>query len=315
MEKLKIAFVGTGQIAQRHLSALSTLPDVEIVGHTSPTPAHVQAAVARWGGRGYPDLETMIAQETIDAAWVTVPPDAHGAIEQRLLANNIPFLVEKPLSVDRKTADDIHALINARDVIVAVGYNWRALDMLPQVRQTLAEHPARMVIGAYHSSTPATPWWRQQQRSGGQMVEQATHVVDMARYLLGEAQVVGSRTTRSIRPQHPEADIADVTTALLQFDDVPGVFSATCLLSGTSDIRLQLIGEGLTITMTPVQVTYDYGHERHEFKTQVNTYLEQNRAFLKAVRQRNPALVCCTYADALKTHHLCLDIVEQANSV
>ena len=38
---MKIAFVGTGKIAQRHLAVLTTLPDMEIVGHTSPTPAHV----------------------------------------------------------------------------------------------------------------------------------------------------------------------------------------------------------------------------------------------------------------------------------
>ena len=60
---MKLAFVGTGKIAQRHLATLTTLPDVEIVGHTSPTPAHVDAAVAQWGGRGYPNLDALIDNE------------------------------------------------------------------------------------------------------------------------------------------------------------------------------------------------------------------------------------------------------------
>ena len=312
---MKIAFVGTGKIVQRHLAALTTLPDIEVVGHTSPTPAHVEAAVATWGGRGYPNLDRLLENETIDAVWLTVPPGEHGAIEQRLLENDIPFLVEKPLALDRQTAENIDRLIRERNVITAVGYNWRALDTIPEVRKTLGEHPAHMVIGAWHGSTPTTPWWRYQNQSGGQIVEQATHLIDLARYLLGEAQVISSMSARHTRPQYPDSDIADVNTALLKFDNAPGVFSATCLLSGSSDVRLQLIGEGLTITITQAQVTYDYGHKRHEFKTQTNSYLRQNQAFLEAVRQNDPSLVYCSYADALKTHQLCMDFAEHSNNV
>lgn len=307
---MKIAFVGTGQIAQRHLAGLVTLPEVEIVGHTSPTPAHVKAAVARWGGRGYPNLDTMIDHETIDAVWVTVPPDQHGAIEHRLLEMGIPFLVEKPLALDRQTADGIEQTIRRQNAVVAVGYHWRALDTIPAVRKALADHPVCLVVGTWHGSMPTTPWWRRQGRSGGQVVEQATHLFDLARLLAGEARVVSSTAVRHDRPRFPDADIADVNTALLQFDGFPGIFSITCLLSEYSDVRLQIICEGLVITVTQAQVTYDYGYERHEFKTRANAYLNQNRAFLEAVRQRDPSLVFCTYADALKTHHLCRDVVE-----
>ncbi len=310
---MKIAFVGTGKIAYRHLAVLTTLPDVEVVGHTSPTPAHVEAAVTQWGGRGYPTLDLLLDNETIDAVWVTVPPGEHGAIERRLLDRGIPFLVEKPLALDRQTADDIAKIVETQQAITAVGYNLRALDTIPAVRRTLAEYPAHMVIATYHGSTPATPWWRRQGQSGGQVVEQATHLLDLARYLVGEAQVISSVSARHMRPQYPDSDIADVNTALLKFANTPGVFSTTCLLSASSDVRLQFISEGLTITVTMAQVTYDYGHERHEFKARTNSYREQNRAFMDAVRQDDPSLVYCTYADALKTHHLCMDILDHAN--
>jgi myo-inositol 2-dehydrogenase / D-chiro-inositol 1-dehydrogenase len=310
---MKIAFVGTGSIAQRHLAVLTTLPDIEVVGHTSTTPAHVEAAAARWGGRGYADVDALLANESVDAVWVTVPPAEHGSIEYRLLEKGIPFLVEKPLSADRQTAEDIARAVQQHDGIVAVGYNWRALDTLPAVREHLAHNPARMVQGAWHSSTPATAWWTKQDASGGQMVEQATHLIDLARSLVGEAEVAGGLATRHDRSAYPDADIDSVSAALLKFTAGPvGVFSATCLLAGSTDVRLQLICEGLSITITLAQVTYDYGHERHEFKTRVSSYLNQNRAFIEAVRQQDPSLVYCTYADALKTHRLCQDIVEHS---
>jgi myo-inositol 2-dehydrogenase / D-chiro-inositol 1-dehydrogenase len=312
---MKIAFVGTGSIAQRHLAVLTTLPDIEVVGHTSPTPENVVAAVERWGGRGYPDVVSLVENEAIDAVWVTVPPGEHGAVEHRLLERDIPFLVEKPLSADRQTADDIAKAIQQHDAIVAVGYNWRALDTLPTVRDHLAQNPARMVQGMWHGGTPSTAWWTKQRESGGQMVEQATHLIDLACSLLGEAAVSGSVAARHDRPAYPESDIATVSAALLKFSAGQiGMFSATCLLAGSADIRLQITCEGLTITITLAQVIYDHGHERHEFKTRTNPYLNQNRAFLEAVRQQDPSLVYCSYADALKTHHLCQDIVEASGA-
>lgn len=310
---MKIAFVGTGKIAQRHLAVLTQISDVEIVGHTSPTPAHVDAAVAQWGGRGYPNLDALIDNETIDAVWVTVPPSEHGAIEQQLLESNIPFLVEKPLALNRQTPENVGKIIRDQNAIVAVGYNWRALDTIPQIRKTLSEHPAHMVIGNWHGSTPSTEWWRYQSLSGGQVVEQATHLFDLSRLLVGEAKLVSSMSAQHTRPQYPDSDIADVNIALVDFNGVPGVFSTTCLLNGSSDIRLKLICEGLSIDITMAKVTFDYGHERHEFINQTNSYLNQNRAFIEAIQKRDPSLVYCTYSDALKTHRLCLDVLEYSS--
>lgn len=312
---MKIAFVGTGKIAQRHLTVLTQISDVEIVGHTSPTPAHVDAAVAQWGGRGYPNLDALIDNETIDAVWVTVPPSEHGAIEHRLLESNIPFLVEKPLALDRQTAENVGKIIRDQNAIVAVGYNWRALDTIPQVRQTLSQHPAHLIVGTWHGSTPASTWWQYQSLSGGQVVEQATHLLDLARSLIGEAQLVHSMAAHHLRPQYPDSDIAAVNTALLEFNGTPGVFSTTCLLTGSSDVRLKIICEGLSIEITLAQVTYDYGHERHEYKTQSNSYLNQNRAFLEAIRKGDPSLLYCNYSDALNTHQLCLDILDNSSNI
>ena len=45
-----------------------------------------------------------------------------------------------------------------------------------------------MIVGEYHVGTPAARWWRRRAESGGQFVEQACHLVDLARVLAGEAR-------------------------------------------------------------------------------------------------------------------------------
>ncbi len=308
---MQMAMVGAGGIAQRHLSVLIHEPDVEIVGHVAPRRESLDDAVERWGGRGYQDINSLLENETVDAVWITVPPGEHCAIEFALLERNIPFFVEKPLSADRRTAEEIAEAIDRTGTIVGVGYHWRALDILAGVKAKLVENPARMVLGRWHDSTPPPLWWRHQATSGGQMVEQATHLVDLARYLLGEAQVVGSLAGTHHRPAYPDADVAGVSAALLRFpDNAVGVFSATCLLPSKDTVHLQFIGEGMLITVDQTRVSYDDGKEKHEIKVRNDPFVTENRAFIQAMQRHDPALLYSSYADAMQTHRLCHDILE-----
>ena len=310
---MKIAMIGSGGIARRHLSGLVGEPEVEIVGHVSPTPANVAAAAERWGGRAYTSYEELLRHETLDAVWICVPPAAHGALEHDLIARGIPFFVEKPLSADRQTAETIAAALAEQGVIAAVGYQWRAMDTLHEVRRALGDNPPRMALGAWHDKTPPPIWWRHQAESGGQIVEQATHLIDLARSLVGEGQVVAARTTRHDRPAFPDADVADVSAAMLSFTGgATGVFTATCLLGGAAAIQLQLVCEGLLITITQQSVTYDDGQQRREVPLGNDPGLLANRAFLEAIKRNDPSLLISSYADALLTHRLCCDVRDAA---
>lgn len=306
---MKIAFIGTGGVAGRHLAGLVQEPGIEVVGFVSPTPANREAAAAKWGGRAYDTVTALLANETVDAAWICVPPGSHGDYERAFLAHDIPMMIEKPLAADRVTAEQIGEEIERRGALVGVAYHWRALDTMPVVRQRLQQNPARMVVGQWHSSTPGPVWWRHQSTSGGQMVEQATHLVDLARHLLGEATVRSATAAQHERPAFPDADVADVSAALLQFGpDTPGVFSATCVLNKSASVQLQLMCEGLLITITQARVTFDDGTEPQVIEAAADPFVQENRAFLRAIEAHDPALLYSDYADALRTHRLTQDI-------
>lgn len=305
---MKVATIGAGGIAERHLGVLGAEPEIEIAGHVTTRPRGAQEAAQRWGGRAYTDFTEMLDREEVDAVWVCVPPGAHGAIEHELIERGIPFFVEKPLSVELHTAEEIAQRLDRTGIVAAVGYHMRAMDTLPEVQRTLAENPARMVLGAWHDSTPPPEWWRRQASSGGQMVEQATHLFDLARVLVGEATVIGATATRHERPAYPDADVATVSAALLRYEtDATGVFTATCLLGGAAAVHVQLVCEGLLITVARDGVTYDTGVDRREVRVNNDPFVDEDRAFLSAVRNGDPSLCVCKYRDALVTHRLCCE--------
>jgi predicted dehydrogenase len=305
---MRVAFVGTGGVALRHLEVLAPLPNFEIVGHISADAARAQAQADRWGGRGYALVEEMLDAERPDAVWMCVTPDRHGALEMALIERRIPFFVEKPLAVDLEPAESIARALAATSLVVGVGYKFRALDTLPRVSELLRESPPRMAIGAWHGSLPSPPWWRKAARSGGQIVEQATHLVDLARLLLGEGVVVGAVGGRWPRMDYPDSDVADTSAALLRFGDVPAVFSASCVLPAAHAIELQLVCQGRVLTITEARVRVAAGEETTELATRRDPFLVEDLAFIEAVESGEPKRVLSSYADALETHLLCCAI-------
>jgi predicted dehydrogenase len=309
---VRIGVVGTGGVAQRHLGVLRTIPGVEVVGHVSHTLARAAAQAVQWGGQPFTAVDELLERLRPDAVWVCVTPDSHGPLEWELIRRRIPFFVEKPLSVELATAEQIAGWLAPGQPVVAVGYKFRALDTLDRARELLAEHPPRMVHAVWHDSLPPPAWWRRAAQSGGQMVEQVTHLLDLARYLVGEAEVLAGLGGRWPRADAPDSDVADVSSALLRLQTaqgpIPGLVSATSLLRGHQTLELQLVCEGRVLRVSERALVIETGRETQELLSAVDPFLVEDLAFLEAVRTRDAARVLCSYADALETHRLACTI-------
>jgi len=235
----------------------------------------------------------------------------HGPIELALAEAGIPFLVEKPIGLDDAIPDRIADTLSRRNLVAAVGYNWRALDTLAAVRRQIEQTPIRMVIGRFHIGTPLTPWWRFEAHSGGQMLEQACHLIDLSRYLAGAGQLLAAAGTRGALPGVPDGDVAGTSAALFLFGGVPGVITAACVLPNGPGAELRLICEGCEIAIGLAGVTIVRGRESSHTASGTSSYALQDRAFFDAVRRNRPDVVLCPYDDALATHRLALAAARQ----
>jgi myo-inositol 2-dehydrogenase/D-chiro-inositol 1-dehydrogenase len=316
---VRLGLIGGGWISGLHLEALDRLGRTELVGVVSRTTETARAVTSRWGGEPYDDLDRMLDAARPDVAYVAVPPYRAVAIGERLVASGIPFLIEKPLAADDAAGPArLAAAVERSGLVVAVGYHLRALDILPEVRARLAERPPGMIVARWLDSTPGPTWWSRVAEGGGQIVEQATHVYDLARLVLGEAEVVGAVSTRDPAASPAGVDVADSTAAVLRFaGGAIGSFANTRrIASGT--IAIEFASDGLLTTLTKRpergqgdwHARFDDGAtEVREIRAELDPYETQAAVFLDAVEAGDPSRVLSTYADALLTDRLTRAVV------
>ena len=283
--RTRIGFIGAGGIAHRHLGVLEGFEDVEIAAFADVDLQRARGAAERFGARAYADGEAMLAAETLDALYICVPPFAHGAPERAALRHRLPFFVEKPLALDLAVAEEIASAVAAAGLVTGVGYHWRYLDTVDEARSLLADKPARLLSGYWLDSTPPPVWWWSEAQSGGQLTEQTTHIVDLARYLVGDVVQVFGLGGHTQRGDFPGLDVATASTASLRFaSGAIGNIGSTCLLRWNHRVGLHIFGDGLALEMTDHDIMVDVGRGRPVRHAEGDPVWREDRDFIDAVR-------------------------------
>ncbi|MEU5669431.1 Gfo/Idh/MocA family oxidoreductase [Micromonospora sp. NPDC047753] len=313
MRNCRVGLVGAGGVAQRHARVLAGFDDVELVGVTDVAPEAASALAEQHGGRAFADVAALLAAD-LDAVYVCVPPFAHGPAEEAVIEAGVPMFVEKPVAVDLRTAERIADLVARRGLRTAVGHHWRYLSVLDQARDLLADRPVRMVSGAWLDKVPPVAWWSRRDRSGGPVVEQAAHVLDLIRVLAGEVTEV-TAYGNGTPPPVDGADIDSVTTAALRFaDGAVGTLSAACVLGWKHRAGLEILADGVALAITEEGLSIrDADGERHVPADPEAARVAVDRAFVDAVRGIGDD-VRVPYAEALATQRLALAVADSART-
>lgn len=315
MALVNIGFVGVGGIAQAHLNNLKEMDDVAITAMTDVDENRLEEACAAYGATGYRSVDQMFGEANFDAVYICVPPFAHGPAEKAALERGIPMYVEKPLSVDAGLPEEIGAEIRRTGLIAAVGFQLRYISTAQRLRDALAGRTLGLVRGVYACPLVQTPWWKKQELSGGQLVEQAIHVVDLIRFLTqDEVSTVFSKAETRVHTQVPDLDIADVTATTLTFESgAVGSLTNTCALPGGFTLELDIVADGLRgrWTMNQLELVDTAGSNVYE-SDGTSPMALADRAFVDAVIKGSDEGLLSTYEDALKTHRVVMAALKSA---
>jgi predicted dehydrogenase len=314
LDECKVGFVGAGGVAMRHARHLAQLKDVRVVAVTDPNAAAAQSFAETTDAAVTTDLDDLI-KTSPDAVYVCVPPHAHGAIEEQLLDAGIAMFVEKPLAMDLPTAERIAATARKAGVVTAVGHHWRYSPAVDLVRDLLAGRPVRLVTGSWIDRVPPVPWWSKRALSGGQIVEQAVHVLDLIRLLCGDVVEVDAYAN-SAPPATPGADVDGATVAILKLKSgAVGSVAAACCVDWKHLAGLELHADGLSVTIREddISAKTPQGIVRRSLQPE-DAKQAADRAFIDAVVGNGSARsgILVDYDEALRTHQLACAIATSA---
>ncbi len=307
MERLRAAVVGAGWIAADHVGELMRRDDVQVVGVCDLDPARAQA-LAPPGATVYERFDELLEGAQPDALWVCTPPLAHREPTIAALARGIHVYLEKPIARTAHDAAAILAAAEASDAVCAVGYQWHATDLLDAAREALDGQELSLLVGRSIGPTATRPWFLNREQGGGNVLERGSHHIDLVRTLGGEIERVQAAASSVLlgQAEGERGDIDDAATLVLHLENggiatvvvawtrrsQPGIYTLDIVASDAT-LALTLDPE-FTLRGTSAGRTVDARSAVHPFRRSI-------ARFLDAMRERDPARVFCTPADAART--------------
>ena len=303
---MRAAIIGAGWIAPEHAAILDRLEGVELAAVCDIDEARARDLAG--SAAVYTDWRELLERESPDCVFVCTPPLLHRDPAVEALARGVHVYLEKPIA---RGLDDARAIVRAAEggsAVCAVGYQWRAVEVLDDLREALDGQELGLLIGIGTGPTKRRPWFLDREQGGGNLLERASHAVDLERAIGGE--VVAVQATAGTVPLAQSAgergDIEDAAAIAIRFangavgsstiawtrDGLPGRYSLD-VLGSDSSLRLELdpdftltgVSGGRAIASRATQHPIERGVKR----------------FFDAARTGDAGSVFCTPRDAAGT--------------
>lgn len=219
-ETMRGALVGCGFFAVNQMHGWHDIEGVEIIAVCDRDPERVRIVGDQFGvSRRYANAAAMLAEEKPDFVDIATTVSSHRPLVELAARHKVPVICQKPFALSLVDAKAMVAACDEAGVPLMVHENFRWQSPILAVKRVLDEGE----IGA--------PFWgRVSFRSGfdvfsGQpylakgkrfiIEDLGIHILDIARFLLGDAAAITARTARI----NPAIAGEDVATMLLDHEN------------------------------------------------------------------------------------------------
>ncbi len=218
-ERISIGTIGCGFFSRNHLNSWKDLAPqgADLVAVCDVDPAKAKATAEAFGvPRWYTDAEAMFSAENLGLVDIITRMDTHRALADLAFSHKVPAIVQKPFAPDWADCVAIVAAAKKAGLFLAVHENFRFQTPLQKVKAILDSgvigEPswARISFRTGYDIYSGQPYFYDEERFV--ILDLGIHVVDVARFLLGEAERVSCETQK----RNPKVKAEDTATMLLR---------------------------------------------------------------------------------------------------
>ncbi|MBV2363351.1 Gfo/Idh/MocA family protein [Streptomonospora nanhaiensis] len=261
-DPLRVAVVGTGNIARYHVEALQALSgDAVVVAAADVNPDALAVFTDRYGiPERFTDLDRMLGEVRPDLVHLCTPPGLHHGQALACLRAGVNALVEKPPALSLAELEDMAAAEGPQGPYVATLFQHRFGSGARRVRALVESGGlGRPLLAVCH-----TLWFRDQAyfdvpwrgrwdtEGGGPTMGHGIHQMDLLLALLGDWTEVSATARRQARVMETE----DLSLAHVAFANGAVASVVNSVLSPREESYIRLDFERATVELRHL---YGYG--------------------------------------------------------
>jgi len=194
MNKIRIALIGAGYIADYHARGLQKLKNVEMVAVAALPLPSAEAFADKYNiQNATDDTFTLVDRDDIDAVVIGTPNKFHAPYAIAFMEKGKDVFLEKPMAMNVSEGEDVTSYAKKNDRLVMVGHMWRFDEEVNFIKNVVDSGELGRIIKTkgygIHENWGPEGWFTQKDLAGGgALADMGVHALDTVRYILGEPQ-------------------------------------------------------------------------------------------------------------------------------
>jgi len=290
-QELRVAILGCGFWSRFQIPAWLELPNVRCLAVCDWSAERAEATARRFQiPRFYGDASDLMANEKADVVDIITSPDTHRDLVLLAASHRTPVICQKPMAGDFATAKEMVRVCRDAGIPFFVHENWRWQRPIRRLKGVLESGEIGRPFRARIDFNTSFPVFKNQPflRELDELIvmDLGSHILDVARFLFGEAQSVYCLLERI----HPDIRGEDVATILLRMRDGTSV---ACNLSFASRSEIERFPETYffveaehgSVTLGPdfwIRVITENGTRILQYPSPVYSWADPNYALVQA---------------------------------
>lgn len=191
--KVKWGVIGCGGIADRRtLPGMMLCENAELVAVMDTNIKAAERCKERYNAKyAFDDIDKLLSIDEIQAVYIASPVFCHREQVKASAKAKKHILIEKPVGITIKEAEEIAAICEKEGVKLGVGFMMRFHAYHQELRKIIQSGKLGEVVSARAQLTCWYPemenCWRQDMKlsGGGAMMDMGVHCIDLIRYITG----------------------------------------------------------------------------------------------------------------------------------
>jgi predicted dehydrogenase len=259
MTVLRAGLIGCGKFANKHLANIISMPDkFQMVAFCDTVKENAEQFNEKYAdgkSKVYSDFHDLFTQNQLDLVLICLPPFGHSDEVEVAAELGVHILIEKPIALTSDHAWRMVKAVEKTGIKSQVGFMFRfgaAIEKLKSMISDGTAGPVGLMSTRYFCNALHAPWWRMRDKSGGQIVEQVIHMVDLMRYLIGDPVTVFSIQNNLFHKGVENYTIEDTSGTVMEFKNggIGVIYASNNAIPGKWINDYHVVAKNLTADFT-----------------------------------------------------------------